>query len=68
MITIATRKYGKCNNFQEYQQAAGKVSEYAQTSIGEFIAETYAKMVRGDKITDDVMKLYEKYNGPKLGV
>ena len=52
---------------QEYQQAAGKVSEYAQTSIGEFIAETYAKMVRGDKIPDDVMKLYEKYNGPKLG-
>ena len=52
---------------QEYQQTAGKVSEYAQTSIGEFIAETYAKMVRGDKIPNDVMKLYEKYNGPKLG-
>ena len=52
---------------QEYQQTAGKVSDYAQTSIGEFIADTYAKMVRGDKITDDVMKLYEKYNGPKLG-
>ena len=52
---------------QEYQQTAGKVSEYAQTSIGEFIAEVYAKMVRGDKIPNDVMKLYEKYNGPKLG-
>ena len=52
---------------QDYQQAAGEVSSYAQTSIGEFIAETYAKMVRGDKISDDVMKLYEKYNGPKLG-
>lgn len=52
---------------QEYQQTAGKISAYAQTSIGEFIAETYAKMVRGDKISDDVMKLYEKYNGPKLG-
>ena len=52
---------------QEYQQTAGKVSAYAQTSIGEFIAETYARMVRGDKIPDDVMKLYEKYNGPKLG-
>ena len=52
---------------QDYQQAAGEVSSYAQTSIGEFIAETYAKMVRGDKISDEVMKLYEKYNGPKLG-
>ena len=52
---------------QEHQQTAGKISEYAQTSIGEFIAETYAKMVRGDKLPNDVMKLYEKYNGPKLG-
>lgn len=52
---------------QEYQQTAGKISGYAQTSIGEFIAETYARMVRGDKLPNDVMKLYEKYNGPKLG-
>ena len=52
---------------QDYQQSAGKVSSYAQTSIGEFIAETYAKMVRGEKIPDDVMTLYNKYNGPKLG-
>lgn len=51
---------------QEIQQTAGKVSWYAQTGIGEFIAEVYAKMIRGDKIPDDVMKLYEKYNGPKL--
>ena len=43
---------------------AGKVSAYAQTSIGEFIAETYAKMVSGDTIPDDVLKLYKKYNGP----
>lgn len=49
---------------QESQQAAGRISAYAQTSIGEFIAEVYAKMVRGDKIPDEVMKLYKKYNGP----
>jgi hypothetical protein len=51
---------------QESQQTAGKLSFYAQTSIGEFIAETYAEMVAGKKIPEDVMKLYEKYNGPKL--
>jgi hypothetical protein len=51
---------------QESQQTAGKISGYAQTSIGEFIAETYAEMIAGKKIPEDVMKLYEKYNGPKL--
>lgn len=51
---------------QDSQQAAGRISEYAQTSIGEFIAEVYARMVRGDKIPDDVMKLYKKYNGPMI--
>ena len=51
---------------QEIRQTAGKVSWYAPTSIGEFIAEVYAKMVRGDKIPDDVMELYKKYNGPTI--
>ncbi|MCQ2754463.1 MAG: hypothetical protein MJ231_05380, partial [bacterium] len=49
---------------KEVQKTAGKVSAYAQTSIGEFIAETYAKMISGDKIPEDVLKLYKKYNGP----
>lgn len=51
---------------KDIQQTAGKVSIYAQSSIGEFIADTYAKMVRGEKLSDDVIKLYEKFNGPKL--
>ena len=51
---------------QETQQTAGRVSSYAQTSIGEFIAEVYGKMVRGEKIPDEVMALYKKYNGPEI--
>lgn len=51
---------------QNIQQTAGKVSPYAQTSIGEFIAEVYAKMVNGDKLPNDVFELYKKYNGPML--
>ncbi len=51
---------------QETQQTAGKISSYAQTSIGEFIADTYAKMIRGEKLPDDVMALYKKYNGPDI--
>ena len=51
---------------QNIQQTAGKVSWYAQTSIGEFVAEVYAKLVSGAKLPDDVMALYKKYNGPML--
>ena len=51
---------------QKYQQTAGKVSAYAQSGIGEFIAEVYRDMISGKQIPEDVKKLYEKYNGPKL--
>lgn len=51
---------------QQNQQTAGKVSSYAQSGIGEFIAEVYKDMISGKQIPEDVKKLYEKYNGPKL--
>ena len=51
---------------QEIQQTAGKISTYAQSGIGEFIAETYARMIGGKKIPDDVMALYKRYKGPEL--
>ncbi len=51
---------------QEIQQTAGEISAYAQSGIGEFIAEVYKEMVQGKPISDKVKALYEKYNGPKL--
>lgn len=50
----------------EIQETAGKISSYAQTGIGEFIAETYPKLIKKEKLPEDVIKLYEKYNGPKV--
>lgn len=50
----------------EIQQTAGEVSSYAQTGIGEFIAETYAAMLEGRPLSDKVKALYKKYNGPTL--
>lgn len=50
----------------EIQKTAGQVSSYAREGIGEFIADTYSGLISGKKYSDDVMKLYEKYNGPKL--
>ena len=53
-------------NNQEIQQTAGKVSTYAQSGIGEFIAEVYARLISGKKLSDDVMALYKKYKGPEI--
>ena len=52
---------------KEIQKTAGKVSQYAQTSIGEFVAEVYAGLISGNKFADDVLALYRKYNGPIPG-
>lgn len=51
---------------QEIQQSAGKVSSYAQSGIGEFIAEVYKLKIAGKKIPEDVEALYKKYKGPEL--
>ena len=51
---------------QQIQQTAGKISSYAQSGIGEFIAETYARMISKKKIAKDVEELYKKYKGPEL--
>ncbi len=51
---------------QEIQQTAGKISGYAQTGIGEFVAEVYARMISGKTLSDDIMTLYRKYKGPEI--
>ena len=49
---------------KEIQMTAGEVSSYAKEGVGEFVAEVYAKMINGEKLSDDVLALYKKYNGP----
>ena len=51
---------------KEIQNITGQVSWYSQTSIGEFIAEVYAGLIKGEKYSDEVINLYKKYNGPLL--
>ena len=58
-------------NSQEKQQIASRVSIYATKSPVEFVAETYAELIKrtlhgGKKLPDDVMKLYAEYKGPVL--
>ena len=49
---------------KEIKETSLKVSRYASTSIGEFVAEVYKMMISGREIPSDVMNLYKKYNGP----
>lgn len=52
------------------QETAGSISGYAQSGIGEFIAETYAEMIKlkkeGKTLSKEIMDLYRKYNGPEI--
>ncbi len=46
--------------------AANSISLYAASGPGEFIAETFAKIVNGSKIPDEAKELYLKLNGPSM--
>ena len=48
------------------QTIAAEVSHYSTESVGEFIAETYEKLIKGENVSDEVMTLYKKYNGPLI--
>ena len=71
--------FNKFNNPEQFPQelkdwlsnvknmnTAKSVSWYATIGPGEFIAETYAKLVEGKPVSKDVMELYNKLNGPKI--
>ena len=62
VATKNAKEFQNCKN----QEIAKKVSEYSKEGIGEFIAETYARAVNGDKLPEDVIALYKKYNGPEI--
>ena len=42
------------------------ISDYAQTSPGEFVAETFAAILDGNTISKEIMDVYKKYGGPIL--
>ena len=48
------------------QSIAFNVSSYATTGPGEFIAETYAKLLSGDSVSEEAIALYKELKGPKI--
>jgi hypothetical protein len=44
-------------------RTAFEVSEYASTSPSEFVAEVFAELMSGNKLSDNVMELYARYKG-----
>lgn len=56
--------------YQTFQQLApaekiiaGKVSQYAQEDVREFIAETFTALAFGQSLPNDVLTLYQLYGG-----
>lgn len=50
----------------EYMQIASRVSAYSTHGPGEFIAETFSKLMDGAKLPDEVISLYKKLEGPAV--
>lgn len=50
---------------QHERKIASRVSGYAATRPGEFVAETFAGIVLGKTYSKDIMDLYNKLGGPK---
>ena len=42
------------------------VSNYASTSPGEFVAEVFAELVSGNKLSDEVLELYQRLGGKMI--
>ena len=47
------------NGDKDAFKTALSVSDYASTSPGEFVAEAFAEMVSGHKLSDKAVKLFE---------
>ena len=48
------------------QNIAFNISSYATTGPGEFIAETYSKLLSGDSVPKEAIDLYKELKGPKI--
>ena len=61
----AAREMSKTLRFREFP-IAEKVSGYAGTQRGEFVAEVFAGHLAGQRFDQDVYDLYNEFGGPKL--
>jgi len=52
-------------SFRDHE-TAGRVSRYAQKSPTEFVAETYTGHLSGQRYTQEVYDLYNRFGGPRL--
>src|SRR5574344_2301067 len=53
---------------KEMQNTASQVSNYAIEGEGEFIAETYARLISGLGCSEKVMAMYRRCNGPEIAL
>ncbi len=63
---LSSRKTKLFKNNKEQQDVASKISNYAKTNPREFVAECFSYMCAGNKLPDDVLKLYKYFKGPEI--
>ena len=63
---LSSRKTKLFKNNKEQQSVAAKISGYAKTNPREFVAECFSYMCAGNKLPEDVFKLYKHYKGPTI--
>ena len=63
---LSSRKTKLFKNNKEQQSVAAKISGYAKTNPREFVAECFSYMCAGNKLPEDVLKLYKHYKGPTI--
>lgn len=61
---LSSRRKKSFKNNEQQQTIAAKISKYATTNPLEFIAECFSYMCAGNKLPDDVLKLYKHFKGP----
>lgn len=48
------------------KQIALRVSRYAATNSAEYVAEVYTGLIRGEQFSQEILSLYQEFNGPAL--
>ena len=63
---LSSRKTKLFKSNKGQQSVANKISGYAKTNPREFVAECFSYMCAGNKLPDDVLKLYKYFKGPEI--
>jgi len=62
--SLTTTRDGEWIGRERLEIAEDEVSEYARTNPAEFVAEVFAGLALGQEFPDEVMEMYDEFDGP----